>query len=131
MKLYRAMKVADDGLPEVGPTARTLGVRPVSNAPHNDVAAAAPTDVTAPGSGGMSVAPDDPTNLPENRRPPALGGFGKDPVWEIEQADLGPGLSFNRDKPTHGVVEPDRPMTLAEYEQALAATRVKWRRVVD
>ncbi len=130
MKLYRAMKVAADGLPEVGPTARTLGVRPADEAPHNDVQATAPTDVVIPGAGGMSVAPNDPANLPANRRPAALGGSGKDPVWEIDDAELGVELSHRQDSQMHGLVEVAREMTLAEYEQALAATRGKWRRVI-
>jgi hypothetical protein len=75
----------------------------------------------------MSVAPLDPANLPKNRRPRAVNnGTGKDPVWEIDSDDLGPDLRFNQDKPRHGLIEPARPMTFAEYEQALAATREKW-----
>ena len=75
----------------------------------------------------MSAAPDDPANLSKNRRPPQVnGGIGKDPVWEIDTNDLGPELQFNRDKPTHGLIEPANPMTLAEYEQALEAIRAKW-----
>jgi hypothetical protein len=130
VKLYRAMKVSADGLPEVGPTARSLGVRAADQAPHNDVPAAAPTDSITPGTGGMSVTPNDPMNLPKQRRPAALGGTGKDPVWEIDDADLGSGLQFRQDKPTHGLIEVKDEMALADYEQALAATRDKWKRVV-
>ena len=124
------MKAAADGLPEVGPTARTLGVRAGDKAPHNDVTATAPTDSVVPNTGGMSVAPDDPTNLPKNRRPAALGGTGNDPVWEIDDSDLGEELKFRQDKKTHGFVEVAQEMTLYEYEQVLTATRTKWRRVV-
>ena len=130
MKLYRAMKAATDGLPEVGPTARTLGVRRGDSTPHNDVTAIAPADPVSPGTGGMSVAPNDPANLPRNRRPASLGGTGRDPVWEIDDTDLGADLNFNQDSTTHGVVEIKGEMTLDEYEQALAATRDKWRRVI-
>lgn len=130
MKLYRAMKMAADGLPEVGPTARTLGVRPADKAPHNDVQVSSPDDAVTPGVGGMSVAPNDPANLPDNRRPPALGGFGKDPIWEIDDAELGAELTYRPDTQTHGLVDVAREMTLAEYEQVLAATRGKWRRVI-
>jgi len=130
VKLYRAMKVAADGLPEVGPSARMLGVRRGDQAPHNDVIAVAPSDPVLPGTGGMSVAPKDPANLPKNRRPASLGGTGKDPVWEIDDTDLGEDLQFSQDTSTHGVVEVKVEMTLDEYEQALAATRGKWRRVI-
>jgi hypothetical protein len=77
----------------------------------------------------MSAAPRGPANLPRNRRPPQInGGTGKDPVWEID--DLGPNLQYLHDKLTHGVVGPNQPMTLAELEQALAATRARWVRVI-
>ena len=74
----------------------------------------------------MSAAPDAPENLPPLRRPPALGGKGKDPVREIDGDDLGPELQFRQDSRTHALIEPARPVTLAEYEQALMATWAKW-----
>src|SRR4051794_36892495 len=101
MKIYRSMKAAADGLPEVGASARTLGIRP-----GVDVPAKTPTDSTGPGDGGMSVAPDDPMHLARIRRPAAFGGTGIDPVWYIEVDDLGPGLGVRPDSPTHAVVEP-------------------------
>jgi hypothetical protein len=98
--------------------------------PHNDVSAASPDDTVNPGE-GMSAAPNNPANLGKNRRPPQLDrGTGKDPVWEIDTEDLGLKLEFVQDKPTHGVVAPRVPMTLAELEQALAATRAQWLRVI-
>ncbi|MDB5309351.1 MAG: hypothetical protein JWO38_3553 [Gemmataceae bacterium] len=74
----------------------------------------------------MSTAPTDPMNLPPFRRPAVLGGRGKDPVWVIDTDDLDPNLQFRQDSPTHGLIEPAGPMTLEEYEQALAATAAKW-----
>ncbi|MBY0455911.1 MAG: hypothetical protein K2V38_01090 [Gemmataceae bacterium] len=50
-------------------------------------------------------------------------------MWEIDTTDLGEALQFTRDSSTHGVVEVKDEMPLDEYEQALAATRDKWRRV--
>ena|SRR5215213_2102878 len=125
MKLFRAMREAADGLPEVGPTARTLGVRPH---PHGnaDVAATFPTDLVHPGGGGASVAPNDPINLPPLRRPRSLGGTGKDPVWWIESDDLGPDLAFRQQSSIHGLIEPARTMALAELDRALADTRKRW-----
>lgn len=131
MKLYRSMKVAADGLPEVGPNARTLGVRHGDQKPHGDVTAIAPTDPVLPRTGGMSVAPDDPTNLPRARRPAEFGGIGKDPVWVIDTADLPSMLEFRQDSATHGLIEPatNTTLTLAEYEWALAVTRETWQLV--
>jgi hypothetical protein len=119
------MRMAKDGLPEMGPTARSLGVRP-GNAPHPDVAAILPAELVRPGEGGMSVAPDDPIYLARNRRPLNLGGLGPDPVWWIDQDSLGPKLVVRFDPATHGFVEPAVEMTLLQFEEALAATRASW-----
>jgi hypothetical protein len=65
------------------------------------------------------------------RRPPqANGGTGKDRVWEIDTDDLGPKLQYVQDKPTHGIVGPSQRMTLAELEEAQAAPRARWVRVI-
>jgi len=72
------MKVAEDGLPELGRSARTLGARPQIDIPVDD------DGIVRGGAGGMSVAPDSPMRLPVHRRPPELAGTGKDPVWELE-----------------------------------------------
>jgi hypothetical protein len=118
VKIYRAMTPDADGLPQVGRSARQLGVRPLDWALHNDVSAAAPDDTVNPGE-GMSAAPDDPAKLPKNRRPPQVNaGTGKDPVWEIDTDDLGPSLQYVQDKAAHGVVGPKQPLTLAEFEEA-------------
>ena len=130
MKIYRAMTPDADGWPQVGRSARQLGVRAFDQAPHNDVSAANPDDIVNPDE-GMSAAPNDPANLPKNRRPGQLNrGAGRDPVWEMETDELGPELDYAQDRPTHGVVGPKTPMTLAEFEQALATTRSKWVRVI-
>jgi hypothetical protein len=130
VRIYRAMTPDADGLPQIGQSARQLGVRPLGRIPHNDVSAAAPGDIVNPGE-GMSAAPHDPANLGKNRRPPQVnGGTGKDPVWAIGTDDLGPLLEYVQDKPTHGVVGAKAPMTLAELELALAATQAKWVRVI-
>ena len=126
MQLFRSMKEDVDGLPLVGASARTLGVRPgTSRTP--DVQASHPLDLVLPGQGGLSVAPDDPMHLERHRRPASLGGIGRDPVWYIETDDLAPDLQFRLETATHGVIEVSRPMMLQEFQDALAATRTKWR----
>ena len=47
-------------------------------------------------------------------------------MWEIDTADLGPDLRARQDSTAHVLVEPASPMTLAEFELALEATRTKW-----
>jgi hypothetical protein len=79
----------------------------------------------------MSAAPNDAANLPKNRRPPQVnGGTGKDAVWEIDTDDLGPNLRYYQERPTHGVIGVNVPMTLDEFEQELEATRARWVRVI-
>jgi len=121
--LFRGMKENANGYPKIGASARTLGVRPGSDLP-----ALNPDDLVQPGQGGLSVSPDDPMNLPRHRRPPDFEGVGKDPVWGITDGDLGDDLAYRPD-PTqsgHGFVEPARPMTLNEYQNALAQTQYRW-----
>jgi hypothetical protein len=103
----------------VGPTARTLGVRPGDDIPIVG-------GRVSPGTGGLSVAPDRPTNLPDHRRPPRLGGTGKDPVWGIDADSLGGDVVFRQDKPTHGLFEPAREMSIEEFQEALADLASRW-----
>jgi hypothetical protein len=106
----------------VGPSARSLGVRPDYDIP-----------VTAgqvqPNTGGMSVAPDRVVNVPRRRRPPAHGGLGKDPVWCMSLDDLGAGLVFRQDSPAHGLFEPAYAMLEREYQKRLADTKPFWKRL--
>jgi RHS repeat-associated protein len=65
--LYRGMRTGADAAPETGPTARTLGARPNTDIPVNS------DGTVQPGTGGMSVSPNSPSNLPPFRRPPEFG----------------------------------------------------------
>ena len=119
------MREGSDG-PEIGPTARTLGARLGDG---GDI----PVDsngMVHPGTGGMSVAPDTPENLPRHRRPSSVdGGTGKDPVHSISSSDLGPDLVYvpdRGDNPTHGTIQPSRPMTAEQYQNSLANTGGSW-----
>ena len=115
-----------DGLPVTGPTARTLGARPGVDVPVG------PDGMVHPGTGGVSVSPDSPLNLPPHRRPPEFGGTGRDPVWRLDERDLPDGLSYRPDpvRPSgHGFVEPSRSMPLTEYQRLLESTRPSWTRV--
>jgi hypothetical protein len=85
------MKMARDGLPEAGPTARTLGARREIDILIDD------HGMVLGGGGGMSVAPDSPMNLPAHRRPPEYGGTGKDRAWELDAAELGNELVYRED----------------------------------
>lgn len=118
------MQRADDGHPVVGESARRLGARP-----EIDIELDTDSHVQS-ASGGMSVSPGHPENLPRHRKPPAWGGTGLDQVWEISEDELGDGLVYrpDPDQPSvHGFIEPAQPMSFAEYQDALAETRLRWR----
>ena len=124
--LFRSMTQDSDSGPMIDASARTLGARPSIDVP-GDVA-----DDTEPGTGGMSASLGDPMRLPRHRRPPEFGGSGPDPVFAIDLAALGPDLGWRSDPDGplgHGFVEPVRRMPFSEYQEALWATRSRWRRV--
>ena len=123
--LYRGMQETPDGKPVIGPSARTLGARPHVDIPVD------PSGSVHPGTGGMSVAPDRLSNLPRHRRPPEHGGAGKDPLWSIQERNLGVRSRYVADVvpvPTHGIIEPTIPMPFTAYQQALAETAPYWAR---
>lgn len=120
--LFRGM-IEEGARPKVGDSARMLGIRPGLDIPLG------PGNRVAPQTGGMSVAPKTPMNLPVFRRPQILLGTGKDPVWGIHASMLGPQLRFHQDSPTHGVIEPSMSMSLDAYKKALADTKETWIKV--
>lgn len=119
--------IADgDGLPRLDESARTLGARPAIDVPSAD------TEEVDIQQGGMSATSGSPANLPIHRRPPSIGGTGRDPIFAIEVEALGVNLLWRRDPdgPSgHGFLEPVRRMPFAEYQQALWATRPHWKLV--
>ena len=120
--LYRAM--ANDGrTPLAHPN--HLGVRAAGE--YRDIQVDT-TGVVHPRTGGMSVAPDDPINLPRHFRPRSLGGRGKRPVWLVSSAHITDPLAAREDRPTHWLIEPSSTMALADYESGLSATAPRWSR---
>ena len=125
-RLYRAMRIDTDGLPLCGNSARSLGVR--TQGEYADIKPDVKGYVTS-GHGGMSVSPHSPRNLPLHRRPPALGGIGRDPVFVVLENALGRSLSFRPDPKNpaiHGFVEPACRQHIESYREALCETRTRW-----
>ncbi|MFF0754511.1 RHS repeat-associated core domain-containing protein [Streptomyces sp. NPDC004267] len=121
---YRGMEMAEDGLPELGSSAKKLGVRVDGNA---DVHPSAHGTV-APGE-GMSAA-TSPQGLPVHRRPASFGGSGKNmQMFSIKTRDLPEGLTAVQDGKTHVTIGPAYEMPLAQFEELLASTRNLWSRV--
>ena len=123
VELYRGMKAAGDGMPSAGASAREIGARPGDDIPVDE------RGFVHPGTGGVSVAPESPSRLPEHRRPPTLGGNGKDPVWRLNSRMLPDALRYRADTDTHGTIEPASTMTLTAYQDALRETRSRWTQV--
>lgn len=128
--LYRGMLSAEDGYPEVGATAKSLGARPKVWIPREggDI----PIDsegLVWPVTGGMS-ANTQITGIPGFRRPPAFGGTGKNlDMFNIQEHHLPTDLAFRSDVEGHGFIEPTQPMTFDEMQLLIHSTRLLWRKV--
>jgi hypothetical protein len=137
--IYRSMLI-EGGKPKVGAEARCLGVR-VPPDHHADI----PVDTdgnVAPATGGMSVAPSLEVlgRVPFlvsrrlRHRFPRARGVDDLVCWRLGEGtfaggSVGPGLILRPDPANsrlHGFVEPEVQMPLAQYQQALAATRDAW-----
>jgi hypothetical protein len=126
VRVLRAMKAAEDGLPKIGASARTLGARCNIDIPVNE------DGFVEPETDGMSVSPPPPDNLPYYRRPPEFGGTGKDPVWEMDTNALPVELRYRPDPDNpeeHGFIEPWHRMPFEEYQRAIHGLRSLWTRM--
>lgn len=121
----------DGDLPMVGDQPRMLGAAPKDIAPDG-------AGNVHPGRHGMSVAPSLrslPSHLiPKRLRllaPDAIGS-NTSSIWchgdgaFLDASIVAPHLELRVDSPDHGVVAPASTMPLADYQQALAATRPNW-----
>lgn len=126
-RVYRAMVAEQGGQPKLGETGRYLVARTAG--PIRDVTPDKDGNVH-PGTHGVTVAPDAPTNLRNNHLPVALGGTGKDPVFELRLDDLPDGLMYRYEEedPLHGFIAPSRSMPDVEYKGLIASTQGLWRR---
>jgi hypothetical protein len=120
IQLYRAMQIEDDGNPRIGPN--HLGFRIGTDIHPDD------NGNVRPETGGMSVTPNDPIDLPFHRRPIALGGTSKWPVWWINERKLTANLRYRPEpyKTTHGFVEPSDLMSIVNYQGAIEGTALSW-----
>lgn len=125
---FRSMKMNTNGEPELGPSSSTLGIRIPPNL-HPDIIPNS-EGVVSPDTGGMSVSPNSMANLPNFARPTSINnGGGTNPVWCIAQCQLGPELKYAQESITHGYIEPSYPMSLLQFQNALANTQSSWKLV--
>ena len=145
-KLYYRGIAERNGKPEIGRSARLLGVRPnidinIEQMPigwldeqsyllpepqrklHGDLVSVAIRDTK-----GMSVSLSI-EGLPAFRKPTKFGGNGKDPLWQIDDRMITGDLQAVQDSPTHVSIMPRVTMALEKYESTLANTQQYWERV--
>lgn len=138
--------VDENGKPKIGRSARLLGVRlgidinikqmPVDSLdeqgyllPESDREFQGElVDVAIVNTGGMSVSLSIEA-LPAPRKPAKFGGYGKDPLWQINDSNITGDLQAVQDSPTHVSISPRVTMSLERYELALANTQDDWERI--
>jgi hypothetical protein len=146
VKLYYRGMTDENGKPKIGRSARLLGVRlgidinikqmPVDSLdeqgyllPESECEFQGElVDVAIVNTGGMSVSLSIEA-LPAPRKPAKFGGYGKDPLWQIDDSNITGDLQAVQDSPTHVSISPRVTMLLERYELALANTQDDWERI--
>jgi hypothetical protein len=146
VKLYYRGMVDENGKPKIGRSARLLGVRlgsdinikqmPVDSLDEQGYLLPESerefqgelVDVAIVNTGGMSVSLSIEA-LPALRKPAKFGGYGKDPLWQIDDSNITGDLQAVQDSPTHVSISPRVTMSLERYELALANTQDYWERI--
>jgi hypothetical protein len=146
VKLYYRGMVDENGKPKIGRSARLLGVRlgidinikqmPVNSLDEQGYLLPESerefqgelVDVAIVNTGGMSVSLSIEA-LPAPRKPAKFGGYGKDPLWQIDDSNITGDLQAVQDSPTHVSISPRVTMSLERYELALANTQDDWERI--
>ncbi|WP_448522147.1 Tse2 family ADP-ribosyltransferase toxin [Schleiferia thermophila] len=135
-----------DGKPKVGRSARLLGVRlgidiDIEEIPKDwlDAQGYLRPEAERKATGDVVIVAVRSTkgmstslsieSLPAFRRPTAFGGTGRDPLWQIEDSNIGSDLEAVQDSATHVSIMPRVTMLLEKYETALANAQNDWERV--
>jgi hypothetical protein len=146
VKLYYRGMVDENGKPKIGRSARLLGVRlgidinikqmPVNSLDEQGYLLPESerefqgelVDVAIVNTGGMSVSLSIEA-LPAPRKPAKFGGYGKDPLWQIDDSNITGDLQAVQDSSTHVSISPRVTMLLERYELALTNTQDYWERI--
>ncbi|BBO34423.1 hypothetical protein [Lacipirellula parvula] len=134
--MFRTMKKEDDNHPAVDYSGKGLGVRGAAVNGQTDISTDASGMVILDGS-GMSVAPSwrelpfflIPKRLIEHA--PAARGSQSLHCFRMGDGQfidspIAAGLELKVDKPLHGNITPEEPVTLQQFQQDLANTRGQW-----
>ncbi|AFZ60861.1 hypothetical protein H6G54_22990 [Anabaena cylindrica FACHB-243] len=146
VKLYYRGMIDENGKPKIGRSARLLGIRPsidinIEQMPIDSLDEQGYllpeserefqdelVDVAIVNTGGMSVSLSIEA-LPAPRKPAKFGGYGKDPLWQIDDSNITGDLQAVQDSPTHVSISPRVTMLLERYELALVNTQDYWERI--
>ena len=147
VKLYYRGMTDENGKPKIGRSARQLGVRlgdidinikrmPVDSLDEQGYLLPESerefqgelVDVAIVNTGGMSVSLSI-EGLPAPRKPTKFGGYGKDPLWQIDDSNITGDLQAVQDSSTHVSISPRVTMLLERYELALTNTQDDWERI--
>ncbi|MGD9857892.1 MAG: hypothetical protein AB7U20_23355 [Planctomycetaceae bacterium] len=123
--IYRTM-IEEHGLPKLGASASTLGVRKGKDIATDENGLVHCPDFQVGHKNGMSCAPLI-ADLPEFAIPVEWGGNNtRVKLWRIRVADLGPELTAEQDAPTHVSIGPSTTRTFVDFVQAIQSTAPLW-----
>ena len=132
--IYRAMREGDDGMPILGTSAETLGIRSNKDI-IPDQSGMVSRPAFQPGKpNGLSCAPTI-QDLPGFALPRVWGGRNpRTVIWRIEATDLGPDLIASEDSDPsrpkrHLSIGPARSMPSDDYVRLIESTRSHWKKV--
>jgi hypothetical protein len=133
--IYRAMIEGADGMPVLGTSAETLGIRKDKDIIPDPSGMVHRPSFTPGDANGLSCAPTI-QDLPRFALPRNWGGRNKRTViWRIEATDLGPDLLAVEDgdpgrSTRHISKGPARSILFDDYVRLIEATRSKWQKVI-
>jgi hypothetical protein len=131
--IYRAMIEEEDGMPRLGVTATTLGVR-IGKDIDPDLVGFVHRPAFRPGEKNGLSCSRMIGSLPRFALPLEWGGLNlKTAVWRIELADIGPELAVGYDAVPgcnqHISIGPGVTLPFDEFARAIERTRSKWQKV--
>jgi hypothetical protein len=133
--IYRAMRESDDGMPMLGTTAETLGIRRDKDIIPDPAGMVSRPSFQPARANGLSCAPTI-QDLPGFVLPRTWGGRNpRTVIWRIDAADLGPDLIGVEDSDLsrpmrHLSIGPAQMMSFDDYVRLIENTRSKWKKVV-
>jgi hypothetical protein len=134
--IYRAMIEGEDGMPILGTSAETLGVRRDKDIIPDASGMVHRPNFTPGEANGLSCAPTIP-DLPRFALPQSWGGRNKRTViWRIDPSDMDADLIAAEDsapgrRTRHISIGPARTMPFDDYVRLIEATRSKWQKVTQ